>query len=58
MTKERQLVNDCKHILLSLYANDIYEEQKDSLKKYYGGKVFHIADNEIKRSRAYAILTK
>lgn len=58
MSKERQLINDCKHILLSVYFNDIYDEQKDSLIKYYGIGIFNKADNEIKRSRTYQLIVE
>lgn len=53
---KRELINDCKHILLSLYLNDIYEQQKESLIKYYGEDIFKRADKEIKDSRAFYLL--
>lgn len=53
---KKELIDDCKHILLSVYLNDIYEEQKESLINYYGEDVFKRADKEIRDSRAFYLL--
>lgn len=53
---KKELIDDCKHILLSVYLNDIYEEQKESLIRYYGEDIFKRADKEIRDSRAFYLL--
>lgn len=49
-------VEGCKHVLMSVHCNDIYEASKDEMIKFYGMDMFKKAEEELYSSRAFAII--
>lgn len=49
-------VEGCKHVLMSVHCNDIYEVSRDEMIDFYGIEMFRKAEEELYSSRAFAII--
>lgn len=53
--KERS-VEGCKHVLMSVHCNEIYDMVKDEMVEFYGKDIFSKAEEELYASRAFEII--
>lgn len=49
-------VEGCKHVLMSVHCNDIYNTSRDEMIEFYGNEIFAKAEEELYSSRAFAII--
>ena len=49
-------VDACKHVLLAVHGEGIYEEQKNDMVEYYGEEIFKQAEDELYNSRIFKLI--
>lgn len=49
-------VDACKHVLLAVHGEGIYEDQKDEMKEFYGEEIFNKAEEELYNSRLFKLI--
>ena len=49
-------VDACKHVLLVVHGEGIYEEQKNDMVEYYGEEIFKQAEDELYNSRLFKLI--
>ena len=49
-------VDACKHVLLTVHGEGIYEEQKNDMVEYYGEEIFKQAEDELYNSRLFKLI--
>lgn len=49
-------VDACKHVLLAVHGEGIYESQKEEMKEFYGEKIFNKAEEELYNSRLFKLV--
>lgn len=49
-------VDACKHVLLAVWGEGIYESQKDEMISFYGEEIFNQAENDLYKSRLFKLV--
>lgn len=49
-------VEACKHVLLAVHGEGIYDEQKDEMVTFYGNEIFNKAEEELYNSRVFQLV--
>lgn len=49
-------VDACKHVLLAVHGEGIYDEQKEEMKMFYGSEIFDKAEEELYNSRLFQLV--
>lgn len=49
-------VDACKHVLLAVHGEGIYETQREEMKEFYGEEIFNKAEKELYDSRLFQLV--
>ena len=49
-------VDNCKHVLLAVWGENMYNSQRTELLNYYGPDIFNMAESELYSSRTFQIV--